>query len=170
MSDRVAVMSGGRIEQLDEPRVIYDRPRTAFVAEFIGEMNLLDGEVTASENGSFTVDAGSGVVVHGRGDADKGARISVGIRSERMVAAPGVADPAANSAPAEVIYKVYLGDQIQIVARLANGSDVVVREQRTDPALDTIHPGDRVTVSWDESCALIFGAADSAIESSKEEA
>ncbi len=170
MSDRVAVMSGGRIEQLDEPSVIYDRPLTAFVAEFIGEMNLLDGEVTAREIGSFTVDCGSGVLVHGRGDADKGTRIQVGIRSERMVATPGVADPAADSAPAEVIHKVYLGGQIQIVARLANGSNVVVREQRADPALDTIHPGDKITVSWDESCALIFGAAAPAVDCSREEA
>ena len=169
MSDRVAVMSGGHIEQLDEPSVIYDRPLTAFVAEFIGEMNLLDGEVTACEAGSFTVDCGSGVVVHGRGEADKGTRIQVGIRSERMVASPGVADPAVNSAPAQVIHKVYLGDQIQIVARLAKGSNVDVREQRTDPALDTIHPGDKITVSWDASCALIFGAAAPASDCSREE-
>ena len=42
MSDRVAVMNGGRIEQLDEPRAIYDRPASQFVAEFIGETNLID--------------------------------------------------------------------------------------------------------------------------------
>ena len=48
MSDRVAVMSSGHIEQLDEPRAIYDRPLTPFVAEFIGEMNFFTGEVTAS--------------------------------------------------------------------------------------------------------------------------
>ena len=54
MSDRVAVMSSGHIEQLDEPRAIYDRPLTPFVAEFIGEMNFFDGEVTASGDGTFT--------------------------------------------------------------------------------------------------------------------
>ena len=56
---------------------------------------------------------------------------------------------------------MYLGDQIQIVARLINGSNVVVREQRAtaDPALDTIHPGDRITVSWDETASHVLGAA-----------
>jgi spermidine/putrescine transport system ATP-binding protein len=169
MSDRVAVMSGGHIEQLDEPSVIYDRPLTSFVATFMGEMNLLDGVVTASDNGSFTVDAGSAVIVQGLGTADKGARIQVGIRSERMVATAGAADPAVNSVPADVVHKVYLGDQIQIIARLANGSDVIVREQRADLALDTIHPGDKITVSWDRTCALVFGAEGPTCESSREE-
>ena len=169
MSDRVAVMSGGHIEQLDEPSVIYDRPLTSFVATFMGEMNLLDGVVTASDNGSFTVDAGSAVIVQGLGTADEGARIQVGIRSERMVATAGAADPAVNSVPADVVHKVYLGDQIQIIARLANGSDVIVREQRADLALDTIHPGDKITVSWDRTCALVFGAEGPTCESSREE-
>jgi spermidine/putrescine ABC transporter ATP-binding subunit len=172
MSDRVAVMSSGHIEQLDEPRAIYDRPLTPFVAEFIGEMNFFDGEVTASVDGSFTLDAGPGVVVRGRGDVGKGTRVTVGVRSERMTAAPGVADPAGNSAPAEVVTKMYLGDQIQIVARLVNGSNVVVREQRAiaDPALDTVHPGDRIIVSWDETAPHVLGAATAAPTSPKEEA
>jgi spermidine/putrescine ABC transporter ATP-binding subunit len=172
MSDRVAVMSSGHIEQLDEPRAIYDRPLTPFVAEFIGEMNFFDGEVTASENGGFAVNAGSGVVVRGRGDVGKGTRVTVGVRSERMIAAPGVADPAGNSAPADVITKMYLGDQIQIVARLINGSNVVVREQRAiaDPALDTIHPGDSIIVSWDETATHVLGAATATATSPKEEA
>ena len=45
MSDRIAVMSGGRIEQLDRPLVIYDRPASAFVAGFIGDMNFIEGQV-----------------------------------------------------------------------------------------------------------------------------
>jgi hypothetical protein len=57
-----------------------------------------------------------------------------------------------------VITKMYLGDQIQIVATLANGANVVVREQRAsaDPALDSIHPGDRIAVRWDEAAALLL--------------
>ena len=62
MSDRVAVMSNGLIEQLDEPRAIYDRPLTPFVADFIGDMNFIDGDVVESADGGFAVDAGSGVV------------------------------------------------------------------------------------------------------------
>src|SRR4029077_11467200 len=126
MSDRVAVMSNGVIEQLDEPRAIYDRPLTPFVADFIGDMNFLIGEVAEAADGGFAVDVGAGIVVRARGQAIRGTRVRVGIRPERMVAAPGDWSGTANSGAAEVITKMYLGDQIQIVAKLGNGSAIVV--------------------------------------------
>ncbi len=171
MSDRVAVMSNGVIEQLDEPRAIYDRPLTAFVADFIGDMNFLDGDVAEAADGGFALDAGAGVVVRGRGIAARGTRARVGIRPERMVAVPGGPNGNANCAAGEVITKMYLGDQIQIVARLASGNDVIVREQRAsaDPALDTIHPGDRIAISWDEAAPLLLGEAAPARTPSGEE-
>jgi spermidine/putrescine transport system ATP-binding protein len=161
MSDRVAVMSNGVIEQIDEPRAIYDRPLTPFVADFIGDMNFLSGEIVEAADGGFALAAGPGVVVRGRGQAVKGTRVRVGIRPERIVAAAGASGGTANSATAEVVTKMYLGDQIQIVTRLAGVGNVVVREQRAsaDPALDTIHPGDRITVSWDEAAPLLLGEA-----------
>ncbi len=161
MSDRVAVMSNGVIEQIDEPRAIYDRPLTPFVADFIGDMNFLVGEVAEAADGGFAVDVGSGIVVRGRGQAVKGTRVRVGIRPERIAAAPGASRGTANSATAEVITKMYLGDQIQIVAKLPISSNVVVREQRAsaDPALDTIHPGDHIALSWDEAAPLFLGEA-----------
>jgi len=162
MSDRVAVMSNGVIEQIDEPRVIYDRPLTPFVADFIGDMNFLTGAVVEVADGGFAIDAGAGVVVRGRGQAAKGTRMRVGIRPERIVAVAGTLIPpsgTANSAGAEVITKMYLGDQIQIVAELPGIGSIVVREQRAsaDPALDSIHPGDRIALSWDEASPLLLG-------------
>jgi spermidine/putrescine transport system ATP-binding protein len=158
MSDRVAVMSNGVIEQLDEPRAIYDRPLTAFVADFIGDMNFLTGQVVEAADGGFAIDTGAGVVVRGRGEAAKGTRVRVGIRPERMVAARGTTDRTVNSATAEVITKMYLGDKIQIAAKLASDVSILVREQRAsaDPALDTIHPGDQIAVSWDEGAPLLL--------------
>ena len=161
MSDRVAVMSNGAIEQLDEPRAIYDRPLTPFVAGFIGDMNFLDGEVAEAADGGFAIDTGAGIVVRGRGDAAKGTRVRVGLRAERIVAAPGVSGGTANSATAEMVTKMYLGDQIQIVAKLADGRNVVVREQRStaDPTLETMNPGDQIALSWDETAPLLLGEA-----------
>jgi spermidine/putrescine transport system ATP-binding protein len=161
MSDRVAVMSNGAIEQLDEPRAIYDRPLTPFVAGFIGDMNFLDGEVAEAADGGFAIDTGAGIVVRGRGDAAKGTRVRVGLRAERIVAAPGVSGGTANSATAEMVTKMYLGDQIQIVAKLADGRNVVVREQRStaDPTLETMNPRDQIALSWDETAPLLLGEA-----------
>jgi spermidine/putrescine ABC transporter ATP-binding subunit len=171
MSDRVAVMSSGVIEQIDEPRAIYDRPLTPFVADFIGDMNFLTGEVVEAADDGFAVDAGSGIIVRGRGSAEKGTRIRVGIRPERVTAAPGPAATAANSAVADVVTKVYLGDQIQLVARLANGGDIVVREQRSgnQQTLDTISPGDSVVLSWDEAAPLLLGEASPSLTGDQEE-
>jgi spermidine/putrescine transport system ATP-binding protein len=168
MSDRVAVMSNGVIEQLDEPRAIYDRPLTPFVADFIGDMNFLDGEVVEAADGGFAVDAGSGVVIRGRGEAQRGRQVRIGIRPERMAAHPGPPDGTANKAAGEVVTKMYLGDQVQVVATLANGTSVVVREQRAsaDPALDTIHPGDQIAVGWDEAAPHMLGDADTTEEPS----
>jgi len=162
MSDRVAVMSNGVIEQLDEPRAIYDHPLTPFVADFIGDMNFLVGPVVEAADDGFAIDTGSGIVVRGRGLATRGERARVGIRPERIVATPGVGDGRANSADAKVITKMYLGDQIQIVAQLTGGENVLVREQRAsaDPALDAIHPGDVIALRWDEAAPLLLGAAD----------
>jgi ABC-type Fe3+/spermidine/putrescine transport system ATPase subunit len=131
------------------------------VADFIGDMNFLAGEVAEAADGGFAIDAGPGVVVRGRGQAVRGARVRVGIRPERIVATAGASGGTANSATAEVITKMYLGDQIQIVAKLASGNNIVVREQRAsaDPALDTINPGDRIALSWDEAAPLLLGEA-----------
>jgi spermidine/putrescine transport system ATP-binding protein len=162
MSDRVAVMSNGAIEQLDEPRAIYDRPLTPFVADFIGDMNFLVGEVVEAGDNGFAVDAGSGIIVRGRGEAANGTRVRVGIRPERIVAIAGPSDGTVNSATAQVITKMYLGDQIQIVTELAGLGSIIVREQRAvaDPALDTINAGDRIALSWDEAAPLLLGQAE----------
>jgi spermidine/putrescine ABC transporter ATP-binding subunit len=159
MSDRVAVMSNGVIEQLDEPRAIYDHPLTPFVADFIGDMNFLTGEVVEAADGGFAVTAGQGIVVRGRGMAEKGQQVRVGIRPERIVAHAGSSSGTVNSAAAEVVTKMYLGDQIQIVTRIATGTSVLVREQRAsaDPALDSIHPGDSISLRWDEAAPLLLG-------------
>jgi spermidine/putrescine ABC transporter ATP-binding subunit len=175
MSDRVAVMSNGVIEQLDEPRAIYDRPLTPFVADFIGDMNFLSGEVAEAADGGFAVTAGPGVVVRGRGAATRGTRVRVGIRPERIVATSttgaGTAAGTANSATAEVVAKMYLGDQIQIVAKLPGIADIVVREQRAvaDPALDAVHPGDQIALSWDDAAPLLLGEATPASIAGQEE-
>ena len=91
MSDRIAVMSDGIIEQLDTPAEIYDRPLTAFVADFIGEMNFLDGKVTEVGDDEFDLDTGSGVVVRARGEATRGQAARIGIRPARLSIVAGSA-------------------------------------------------------------------------------
>jgi spermidine/putrescine ABC transporter ATP-binding subunit len=158
MSDRVAVMSNGVIEQLDEPRAIYDHPASAFVADFIGDMNFVDAIVVDAATGAFTAEAGSGVLIKGTGRARPRTRVRVGLRPERVVVKPGSAPSRPNSASAEVQAKLYLGDQVQVVVKLANGATLIAREQRATahPGLDTVQAGDQVAVSWDEAAPLLM--------------
>jgi spermidine/putrescine transport system ATP-binding protein len=158
MSDRVAVMSNGVIEQLDEPRAIYDRPVSAFVADFIGDMNFVDAIVVDAANGAFSAEAGAGVIIRGTGRARPRTRVRVGLRPERISVRPGSASSGPNSAGAEVLAKLYLGDQVQVVVKLPNDTTLIVREQRATahPGMDTVQPGDQVAVSWDEAAPLLM--------------
>jgi spermidine/putrescine ABC transporter ATP-binding subunit len=160
MSDRVAVMSDGVIEQLDEPRAVYDRPVTPFVADFIGDMNFLTGQVVEAADGHFAVQA-EGVMIRGYGNADVGETATVGIRPERLEAHPGAPDREANTAAAVAITKMYLGDQLVVVAELGGGTTMIIREQRAsaDPALEMIHPGDQLAIRWDDAAPLMLNQA-----------
>jgi spermidine/putrescine transport system ATP-binding protein len=158
MSDRIAVMSEGVIEQLDTPAEIYDRPLTAFVADFIGEMNFLDGKVTEAGDGEYVLDTGTGVVVKARGLATPGQPARVGIRPARLRIGAAAAEGAINAARAVVDTKMYLGDEVQVVATLDDGTQMVIREQRTsaDAAHDAIRPGDPITIQWDRTAPVLL--------------
>jgi spermidine/putrescine transport system ATP-binding protein len=164
MSDRIAVMSDGVIEQLDTPAEIYDRPRTAFVADFIGEMNFLEGTVTEAANGEYDVTTGTGVVVRAQGEATRGRAAKVGIRPARLRitgAAGASANGSVNAARAVVDTKMYLGDEVQVVATLDGGTQVVIREQRAgaDAPHDAIRPGDPITIQWDRTAPVLLAEA-----------
>jgi spermidine/putrescine transport system ATP-binding protein len=158
MSDRIAVMSHGIIQQLDAPSVIYDHPLTPFVADFIGEMNFLEGNVTQTGGGSFDLDAGAGVVVRARGDAAPGKPARVGIRPARLHIVDGEPDGEVNSARCVVVTKVYLGDEVQVVAELTTGTRMLIRERRagSDASHDAISAGDSITIQWDQSAPVLL--------------
>jgi spermidine/putrescine transport system ATP-binding protein len=158
MSDRIAVMSDGLIEQLDTPAEIYDRPLTAFVADFIGEMNFLDGTISAASDGEFDLDTGSGVVVRARGRAARGQAARVGIRPARLRIVRSGDNDTVNTARAVVDTKMYLGDEVQVVATLDGGTQMIIRERRAGAGAphDTIRPGDPITIQWDRNAPVLL--------------
>ncbi|MBB4238304.1 ABC transporter ATP-binding protein [Rhizobium esperanzae] len=152
MSDRIAIFNHGKIEQIDEPSEIYDRPRTQFVAQFIGETNLLVGKVSRSGDGSFEVrlDGGQHLNVHSSQDMVNNKNVKVSVRPERVEINAG--SPSANRLKATVSDIVYHGDHLQI--RLAaQGLDLIVKADRraTPPQI-----GDEVTASFAaEQCWIV---------------
>ncbi len=114
MSDRIAVFNKGRIEQIGAPREIYDEPRTRFVAEFIGETNLVEGAVERVEgvNALVRLKGGGALTASSAGGLRAGQDVLLSIRPERIEL-----DAAArgdNSLPTRVADSVYQGDHLRI--------------------------------------------------------
>jgi putrescine transport system ATP-binding protein len=84
MAQRIAVMRAGRIEQIGSPRAIYEEPMTRFVASFIGDVNLLEGEVVASSEGLITLRLAGGDEVKAAGVAASGTKVALAVRPEHM--------------------------------------------------------------------------------------
>lgn len=144
LSDRIAVMSDGLIEQLGDPRAIYANPVNRFVADFIGESNLLHAHTT--ENGDVALlDNGAIAVLPERRDAN--CEIGLLIRPEAIELQH--ASPAATGFKGKVEEVVYLGSTLKYFVRLDNGATVIAR--RSFGQQPIFAKGDPVAASWSPS-------------------
>ncbi|MGH2450521.1 MAG: ABC transporter ATP-binding protein, partial [Candidatus Limnocylindria bacterium] len=116
MSDRMAVMSEGLVQQLGTPKEVYEEPATAFVADFLGVSNLM----SARAAGGGLVRLGDAELVAGRGDHAASGDVRLTIRPERVRLEPP-ASPGENRLPGVVERVVYLGPTTQVVVRLNGG-------------------------------------------------
>jgi spermidine/putrescine transport system ATP-binding protein len=154
MSDRIAVMNEGRVEQIGSAEDVYERPTTAFVAGFIGVSNLMPG-VVASAAGRGRVRLDSGVEVDVEVDGlREGDRCHAVVRPEKLRIAPaGDGGPAGTTGPAVegiVESSVFLGTSTQIVVRLDGDVPITVLVPNADEAERQHLPGGgaRVELSW----------------------
>ncbi|HET8785030.1 MAG TPA: ABC transporter ATP-binding protein, partial [Candidatus Limnocylindrales bacterium] len=176
MSDRIAVMNRGRYEQLGDPEVLYERPRTRFVAGFLGVSNLLPAKGAGRDNGyaAFTLSEGSPVrVPAGLVDAAAGS-LALGVRPEKIrLLEPQDESPTGyNRVPGTIAHASYLGVSTQYIVRLRDGHQVTVYEQNVNRATkaELWNSGEEVVLCWSpEHCFVVedaggSGAADSAPE------
>jgi spermidine/putrescine transport system ATP-binding protein len=121
MSDRIAVMSQGRIEQLAPPEELYERPRTRFVADFLAVRNLLEVEVMGVQDGRARLRTRGGLQLAAADDGGyrTGARVWIGIRPERMA----LSDPSGEGLAGTLDDEIYLGDKTDWRVRL--GDEIV---------------------------------------------
>jgi spermidine/putrescine transport system ATP-binding protein len=162
MSDRIAVMNRGVIEQLDEPEEIYERPSTTFVAGFIGVSNLMPGEVVSAGNGTaeLRLDAGP-TVSASAGEASVGERAHAVVRPEKLelhAASNGDAAAGRASVEGQVESSLYLGTATQVVVALGDGTRLTVLVPNADEderrRLPTAGDGARLTWS-DENIHMV---------------
>lgn len=154
MSDRIAVMSNGVVEQVDTPENVYERPSTTFVAGFIGVSNLMPGTVTAASGGRGTIRLDSGIEVEAGVDGiASGERCHAIVRPEKLrisSSSSGAADglPGINGV---VQSSVYLGTSTQIVVDLPGEVSMTVLVPNASEAERARLPGGGapVRLSWD---------------------
>ncbi|WP_426127980.1 ABC transporter ATP-binding protein [Pararhizobium sp. PWRC1-1] len=129
MSDRIAIFNHGKIEQIGGPSDIYDRPKTQFVAEFIGETNLLSGKVISCSNGllNVTLDGGQAIKVRSDGGLEPGKHVKVSVRPERMEIGPSA--ERQNELKVRVTDIIYHGDHLQVQVD-AGGRSIVIKATR----------------------------------------
>jgi spermidine/putrescine transport system ATP-binding protein len=123
MSDRVAVMNGGRIEQIGTPAEVYENPATVFVADFLGISNLMDAEAVAWGHGECTVRVGDFALRAGCGELTARGAVKVVARPERISLLEHGAQQE-NCLPGMVERVVYVGASLQVMVRLATGASI----------------------------------------------
>jgi ABC-type Fe3+/spermidine/putrescine transport system ATPase subunit len=151
MSDRVAVMQGGRIVQIGRPDDLYDRPATRWVADFVGQSNFIETRVLDASPGdvvTIRLPGGGTASVRGESSLRPGATATLVLRPEKMrVAAAGSLDRLDNRLAGTVVETIYLGHATRRTVRMADGSTLQVQEpNRSGSAL--CGPGDPVEVHW----------------------
>jgi spermidine/putrescine transport system ATP-binding protein len=144
MSDRIAVMSDGRVEQVGPPQEVYEEPTTTFVADFLGVSNLMTAMAHGDSNGRCRVTVGDFELYAAQGQVHTTGETKIVIRPERVHLEPHDA-AGENRVPAMVERVVYLGNANQIIVGLANGDKVQALVQNTGQEL-SYKQGDPVRV------------------------
>jgi spermidine/putrescine transport system ATP-binding protein len=156
MSDRIAVMNEGKVQQLAGPTTLYETPANRFVAGFIGQTNVFSGTVEAADGERTTLRTREGLrveaVAREQVSPKEGEEVHAAVRPEK-VRFGGSGD---NVSAAEVKQVVYLGASTQYIVVLEGGGRLVLYQQN---AFDAAGPseGDGVTVSWDAQNCLVLG-------------
>jgi len=158
MSDRIAVMNQGRIEQAGSPSDLYDRPATRFVAGFIGESNFLEGEVAGLQGRDVAARvAGATVVAICKQPPAIGARVVLAIRPERIgfrdLSSPAPQDRS-NRIKAVVREVTFVGEMHRYVLEVAPGVTLVAKQQHRFQ-MKARAPGEWVIVEWHVEDSLV---------------
>ena len=144
MSDRIAVMRDGVILQLDQPTEIYNRPTSKFVADFIGESNVVDGRVIAVDGDILTVENAFGTMQTVGVGYEVGEEMHISIRPEYLAVSTTPVDGF--HMPCTVKDFIYMGTVVKTSLDMADGTELKFSRFEADPS---IREGDSLYAYWD---------------------
>jgi spermidine/putrescine transport system ATP-binding protein len=152
LSHRIAVMNKGRVEQLDDPPTIYSFPKNRFVADFIGECNLLDGTVSTQAGDEMTFDVpGLGrVKITGGSGGAPGAKGTLALRPEKVSIGRDLPADCTNRFQGRVFDYLYTGDVTLYIVEVEGGQrvEVMLPNSAVGRSSKFFEPGDGVQVGW----------------------
>jgi spermidine/putrescine transport system ATP-binding protein len=168
MSDRIAVMRAGKIEQLGAPEDLYERPQTDFVAGFLGVSNLLDAVVAGTSDRYADLRIADGTILQAPASAMNGAtKVRLGVRPEKLrvvaLADEGgaAADAETNAIEGVVLDASYIGVSTQYLIETKDGHRLVAYAQNleTSGASEVLADGQRVRLTWKPQHTFVIGPA-----------
>jgi spermidine/putrescine ABC transporter ATP-binding subunit len=158
MSDAIAVLDRGVLQQIGPPLEIYRRPANQFVADFIGESNLLSGSISGAGEGGLLFTTSKGLAVRwapgGRAEPSGSGHMVVRPEYVRLGAA---AEEAANRYQAEILEVLYVGDLVKYRVLVESGDELVAKTLALSAGQQWV-AGQRVTVGWDSGDCLTVNA------------
>ncbi len=157
MSDRIAVMSAGRIEQIGAAREIYESPVNEFVADFIGLSNIIEGTIVDFGDGSASVRVdGTVVKVRTASPLKTGAseQVRIMVRPEKITLAAGEGEDGVRG---RIESGTYLGESTRWVVKLQTGQQISILEQNSGLSGDVASRiGEKASVRWEPDSAVIL--------------
>ncbi|MCX7080473.1 MAG: ABC transporter ATP-binding protein [Pseudomonas sp.] len=155
MSDRIAVLSEGEVQQVGRPEDIYERPHNRFVADFIGETNFIEGRVTRVEAGLAWFDgpAGHPLPAQPCSDVAIGDSVALSVRPERLHLLP---EGSAGALPCRIEAQIYLGTDLQYQVSLADGSRLTVRTPNSVDLSQRFPVNSRAGLLFDRGSASVL--------------
>ena len=155
MSDRIAVLANGEVQQVGRPTDIYEQPRNRFVADFIGETNFLPAQVAelAGEQALFRIPGGQTLRAAGREGLREGAEVTLSIRPERLRL---VGADTPDATPCTLAEQVYLGTDLQYQVQLADGTRLRVRTPNSAGQSQRFAAGERLGLQFDRDSASVL--------------
>jgi spermidine/putrescine transport system ATP-binding protein len=165
MADTIAVMNAGVIEQMGAPAELYENPATTFVANFLGQSNLIAGAIVGIDNGQVLIDMqGTRVSIPQERAHVTSGKGWVGVRPEKVLIAPtgeAIDAPGNHMTGGTVTDVSFIGVSTQYQVRMPWGQEIVVFEQNTG-ARGILAPGTKVDVSWRPEYAFLLDASQDA--------
>ncbi|KLU26176.1 spermidine/putrescine ABC transporter ATP-binding protein [Caballeronia mineralivorans PML1(12)] len=155
MSDRVAIINGGKVVQVGTPRQVYERPETRFAASFLGESNFFPGEVSAQVNGVTHVTLEDGQIIYSSHGSNRrtGEKVLAAVRPERLYAsAIGSTQNLANRITGRIAHEIYTGNSITYKIEMGDQQLNLFLQNNNGCAL---YPGQQAVIEWNPADTLL---------------